>query len=435
MGPTGRFATRTLMCKDHEVATFTYDVVLNTIVGRIIKKDVRWAPLGCLDKTQAMTSVGLSRWLSYRAVPATRKDVPAFVKALGLRSTVELMFMGLGLSLSDQYWLRPNGFEGSWEDVSLFSRPFSHEVGLALFGIHNGSAVTSIKEILKSDEFFDNSPDIALNGELPKFWDAPSDEPRLVKSGSPANLMLEPYCEVAATALCERILGAEEFIPYRLERSLDGSAVVLSNCPNMVDEEHEFVPAWAIIATSPRDNRESMHDAYIRALKEHGIASALDDVEKMLVVDYLIGNFDRHWGNFGVIVETETRRWARSAPLFDMGSSLWCDRAPYPVSVASERKLAHATPFLRRPARQLERYAHDLSWLDMNKVDGFAKQAVETLALNPLTQSFPGYLHAVRNEIEQRVERLSRLQDKLTSRDGTCLQTVPNDAESSDMGR
>ncbi len=83
MRSTGCFVTRTLMCKDHEVATFTYDIVLNTIVGRIIKKGVRWAALGCLDKTQAMTSVGLSRWLSYRAVPATRKDVPAFVKALG----------------------------------------------------------------------------------------------------------------------------------------------------------------------------------------------------------------------------------------------------------------------------------------------------------------------------------------------------------------
>lgn len=134
-------------------------------------------------------------------------------------------------------------------------------------------------------------------------------------------------------------------------------------------------------------------------------------------------------------METESRRWVRSAPLFDMGSSLWCDRVTCLSEVATERHLTHAVPFLRQPARHLERYAHELSWLDMSKVDGFAEQAVETLALNPLAQSFPGYLDAARGEVGRQTERLSRLQDKLTSRDEPCLQAVPNDAESSGMGR
>ena len=49
-------------------------------------------------------------------------------------------------------------------------------------------------------------------------------------------------------------------------------------------------------------------------------------IEKMLVVDYLMCNFDRHWNNFGILMDSESRTWLRAAPLYDTGNSLWCDR-------------------------------------------------------------------------------------------------------------
>lgn len=416
MRSTGRFVTRTLMCRDHEVAAFTYDVGVGAVVGRIRKMDTAWAPLGSLDRTLAMTSARLSAWLSSRAVPMSRAGAAALVGALGLSSTEELMLIGLGLSLSDQYWLRPDGFDGGWADVSLFSRPFSREVGTALVAHDEGSRAAAVRAIRADEVVVSSSPDVALNGNLPKFWEHDGADPRLHKAGSAQCLFLEPYCEAVATDLCERVAGDGGYVPYRLEEPRAGDATRWCSCPDMVDDRHEFVPAWEVMGVTRRDNSESMHDAYVRTLEEHGIADASADVERMLVVDHLIGNFDRHWGNFGVIIDTESRMWVRSAPLFDMGSSLWCDRAAYPGSVASPRRLAHATPFLHRPELQLGRYARDLGWLDMGRLDGFAERAAETLALDPLTRGVPGYLRAVRDEVERRAEGLLRLQDELDAR-------------------
>ena len=49
-------------------------------------------------------------------------------------------------------------------------------------------------------------------------------------------------------------------------------------------------------------------------------AGALDD---MLVLDALILNTDRYFGNFGFLVENETNRIIAPAPLFDHGNSLF----------------------------------------------------------------------------------------------------------------
>ena len=43
----------------------------------------------------------------------------------------------------------------------------------------------------------------------------------------------------------------------------------------------------------------------------------------MLVFDALICNTDRHYGNFGVLVDSKTNKIVAPAPLFDHGNSLF----------------------------------------------------------------------------------------------------------------
>jgi predicted XRE-type DNA-binding protein len=45
----------------------------------------------------------------------------------------------------------------------------------------------------------------------------------------------------------------------------------------------------------------------------------------MLVIDFLIGNEDRHKGNFGILRDADTLQWLKMAPLFDNGNSLFYD--------------------------------------------------------------------------------------------------------------
>jgi hypothetical protein len=60
-----------------------------------------------------------------------------------------------------------------------------------------------------------------------------------------------------------------------------------------------------------RQYYETLGDAFVQSLNE------------MIVFDALICNTDRHFGNFGVLVESRTNRIIRPAPLFDHGNALF----------------------------------------------------------------------------------------------------------------
>jgi hypothetical protein len=62
---------------------------------------------------------------------------------LGLREALEAMKVSsaqvlltkcYGLSLSDQYWAKPESTDLKWEDVNFFDNAFSEDVGNILFG-------------------------------------------------------------------------------------------------------------------------------------------------------------------------------------------------------------------------------------------------------------------------------------------------------------
>lgn len=48
-------------------------------------------------------------------------------------------------------------------------------------------------------------------------------------------------------------------------------------------------------------------------------------LQQMLCLDYLIENSDRHFGNFGFIRDVNNLKFLGPAPLFDNGTSLWCE--------------------------------------------------------------------------------------------------------------
>ena len=79
-------------------------------------------------------------------------------------------------------------------------------------------------------------------------------------------------------------------------------------------KEVSFVPVGRIIRTggfkAVRAYYESLGEDFVKAL---------DD---MLLFDAVIFNVDRHYGNFGFLVDNTTNRIIAPAPLFDHGNSL-----------------------------------------------------------------------------------------------------------------
>lgn len=384
---------RTLMCRDHEVCRLTYHP------SNRHADDVRWIerdymPLACTLPGGGFDGSMMSQWISNRAVPGGRDNVDPLLRALGLSSSEDLMLFGLGLSLTDQYWFKPDGLDAGWDDVKLFGRPFSEDVGRLLLP-HDTPTTETLMAIAARGEVSSTSPDAALNGALSKFWAYEGGQARLYKFGMVSRLMLEPYCEVAATVVCEALLPADHFVRYRLDGIRDGWP--FGSCPSFTDERTAFVPACDIFQLAPRTNHLSRYERYVALLEEHGIEDARGRVSEMLAIDHLIGNFDRHWGNFGVLVDSESGKWLRPAPLFDMGESFDCDRAA--TTGRPRRKSIYKLPFLTHQLSQMGRYAERLEWFDLDTAVDALDAALEIICQAPLMATFAGGYAEVEREV------------------------------------
>nr|WP_245746201.1 hypothetical protein [Evansella caseinilytica] len=80
----------------------------------------------------------------------------------------------------------------------------------------------------------------------------------------------------------------------------------------------------------------SVYQHYINCCDALGIPGIVNALDRMIVVDYLIANEDRHQNNFGVIRNTETLESIGAAPIYDSGSSLWFAR-PQALISATEK--------------------------------------------------------------------------------------------------
>lgn len=401
-------ASRTLMCRDHPVARFRFNTTTQRVIGPTTVLNRTYLPLGCLDRSGGFSTSCLSRWLRNRAVPATRPGLNPVLQHLDLGSSEELLLSGLGLSLSDQYWLKPEGADLCWESINFFDQPFSPALGEALAPHDPDSGIEALARIGEEGIIVASSPDAALNGNLSKRWEIRNNRRVLIKSGKPERIFQEPMNERIATLLCARIMPQDAYVAYELERN--GYPSHVSICPCMIDAQTEFVPAADVVLSHKADNSASRYEAFAAVCEAHGVRDAREAIDRMLVVDHILANFDRHWGNFGILMDSESRTWLRLAPIFDTGEALWCDRPL--ANDFSPYRMRYPMPFITATGDQLARYAHDLSWLDIEALTGFADEAVEVLALNRLVSDIPSRLEGIHKAIERTINEVRTIQEK-----------------------
>lgn len=401
----GNLSNITLMCRDHEAIRFRWDHRQSHVAGRPQVLDATYAPYGARDRSGRVTRTRLDSWIAARSVPALRPHAEDRLRELGFGSAVELLVRGYGASLSDQYWLRPEGDHSAWDDVSCFTNEFPQELGRYLLPHNRGTEPSLATALARTPSLLERSPDSSLGGNLSKRW-VINGAGRFLLKGGRATYFQQPFNELVATMLCHR-LGVE-CVLYGMQFG-SGLAQWWSICPCMVDDRTELVPAHQLLTSHRRPNHVSLFDFYVGLCEAHGV-EARRAVEGMLVVDHIMANSDRHWNNFGVLVDSETREWLRCAPVFDTGESLWCDRTVeqgfggYNLGVPEARR-----PFLMEQDDQVRRYCRDLSWLDADALEGFADEAVRVLERDPLLHVEPGRLQMVHDAVEARARRMQTL--------------------------
>lgn len=274
------------------------------------KYDIVWVneakkellPLDMPDR-EAPTASGLVKWLRRRTIPKNRAYVYNFLAKCGLsvNRTIDIISVSKGLSLNDCYWIVDSGFNGSFADYNLYDNRFSQVLANIAFTGYGSTQRTSLM----------SSPEFTTNGMLPKCWRRINGKVSLWKGGTTgaSNTGNEPYSEYYAYQIAERLnINA---VPYELHK---WKGTLCSSCELFTSKERSFVPVGRLIDAQ---GIETVLE-YYEALGPE-FTKALSD---MLLLDYLICNTDRHFGNFGVIVDSGSNKIIEPAPLFDHGNSL-----------------------------------------------------------------------------------------------------------------
>lgn len=378
------------MNKNKKVFDFVYDEEEHFIVNfeRNYPENEDYAPFG-LIKINEIDKVEFNKWWKNRQIPASRKGLKEVLHNSNVydKDNFDLLdAKAYGLSLSDQYWVKGVEEEISWESINFFDNEFSEDIGKILF---NGGK-TALNLNL-------NTPDMTSNGNYEKRWKIIDGERYLLKAGSKIYNQ-EPFNELIATKLYERLLNKDEYVEYSVIFDDDKA---ISKCKNFITKDTELVPAWKINEYYEFLDDEDKYTHYIRCLNNLGIKDAETLTDKMIVCDYIIANKDRHFNNFGVIRDVNTLKFIDVAPIFDNGCSLWYD----------ENDMYVGEFFLTKPFEEYEKkqlsLVKKLEWLDISKLEDFPNEVKTILSMDKLLSK--ERINKIVDQIKLRIEFVKEL--------------------------
>lgn len=336
-----------LMHKKIKVADMELDEVTGSIqkIGTVYVPE--HLPVGVCMRRGTADRAMLNEWWLERSIPASRSGIRQALDAMNITSTKTLLIRCYGLSLSDQYWICPEKSGLTWDQVNFFDNRFSNDIGDVLFGKNKNPNALDF-----------SSPDNTSDGNLKKRWKVIDGSPCLIKGGSNP-FCQQPFNEVIAAGIMER-LGISH-ISYWVTWS-EGTPYCI--CEDFVTRDTELIPAWRIIQTQKKNNSTSVYQHFIQCCEKLGVKEAVPFLDRMIVLDYIIANEDRHLNNFGLLRNAETLEWIGTAPIYDSGSSLGYDKTA--SQIRAERDV-ECKPFKKHHLEQLK-LVSSFAWIDFERL-------------------------------------------------------------------
>lgn len=255
------------------------------------------------------------------ARPAYAKEI---LNALGKKQAVtdrdraQIAIAYHALTLTDVYWVKAHKEKLTFEAVSLFHHSLSDAfVDVSLRGL---SLTVQNASLLDPA---DAAGDVATQGVAPKAWVRRDGVFWLYKDGSPS--------EVHNELLASRIAQCFAVDQVRYEaKTYRGEPV--SACRLVTSEARSLVNIESVDIYAA--NRDTTAHSIVMRRDPYGY-------HMMNIVDYLVGNTDRHWGNWGFWADNATNRLTKLYPLMDFNRAFGaydtlegarCQTAPTPQS-------------------------------------------------------------------------------------------------------
>ncbi|MPM32173.1 hypothetical protein SDC9_78732 [bioreactor metagenome] len=239
----------------------------------------------------------LTSYLERRKAPKHRQHLQELLRRFGCEDLEGFLRVTHALSLNDAIWVKEAGSPLHWADVSLYENEFDQLISEAAF---DGT--------ISSTELSSTSPEFGTDGYFAKCWVREDRGIFLYKSGSALH-EIEPLSEYLAYQLAQAL--CPDAVPYDLA-FYHGKLV--SKCPLFTDEHTGLAKAARVF-----DGKEKTIPELLSYFESIGGGDAF---RRMCVLDAVILNPDRHYGNFGVLFENDTMKILGMAPVFDNNRAL-----------------------------------------------------------------------------------------------------------------
>ena len=243
----------------------------------------------------------ISSWIGNRSAAKHRKFIKELLQKM--QADTKSGFIGLThcLSLQDTLWVKEYDSDIKWEDVNLFENDFSEVMthlafdGTGLYGMH-------IKTL---------SPELTTDGTYDKCWIKRNGDITLLKCGSTGarNAGLEPYCEYLSSQFYTKF--CKNAIPYGIEAYRNR---IVSSCLCFTNEEFGYKPISLWL------DKNTDLPTIIKIMEDN--IEDMDLFKRMVVADCVMVNSDRHFGNFGFLMNNNDYSIKSMAPLFDYNMAL-----------------------------------------------------------------------------------------------------------------
>lgn len=238
-------------------------------------------------------------WCATRVLSLDRQYAKEILNSIGAkqattdRDRAEIALSYHCLSLSDVYWVCREGENADFSEINLFENRLDNAfVDLAL----KGKQMTVQNSSLIADN-------VSTVGCFPKAWIRIDGDIYLLKDGGSKFVENEiTASRICSHFKCNRVMYDE----YEFE----GQKV--SRCRLSTSLKYANVSMAAYTIYCANNEKDEIQD--IMELDLHGYCM-------MNILDYLIGNTDRHWENWGVMVDNETNKPIRLYDLMDFNQA------------------------------------------------------------------------------------------------------------------
>lgn len=261
----------------------------------------------------------LLRWINRRKAPKNRQFVEKILAAFD-DSTNPMRYVDISraLSLNDAYCIVNNLVDCKWDDCNLYAHPFDEILSYVAFTGYSEKVSGVV-----------TSPELTSSGALKKCWSNRADGIYLIKGDDffpRADGRSQATNEYYAAQVAEA-MGIEH-IDYDLEEFThrNGQKELVCKCKLFTSNDEGFVEA----ASFYKEHGIDLDNVDVTSLAVQRQLADLFGQEKyadMMLFDSIIANKDRHFGNFGMLVDNNTGAYLRPAPIFDNGYSLFYSAA------------------------------------------------------------------------------------------------------------